>query len=223
MEQTFMKEKPVLPLVLSMSLPMVLSMLTNSLYNIIDSYFVAKISEEAMTAISLVFPLQLLVNSAGVGFGIGINAAAAFFLGAQQHEKANDATSAGLLLSLFHGIALTALCVTVIPHFLRLFTDTSAILEYGLDYSYIVFSFAPVITVGIAFEKVYQAEGKMTISMASMLCGCITNIPVSYTHLCPLLWPYERLRSLPTAESVFFSCGPGRYPCTGTVPDLPEG
>lgn len=176
MEQTFMKEKPVLPLVLSMSLPMVLSMLTNSLYNIIDSYFVAKISEEAMTAISLVFPLQLLVNSAGVGFGIGINAAAAFFLGAQQHEKANDATSAGLLLSLFHGIALTALCVTVIPHFLRLFTDTSAILEYGLDYSYIVFSFAPVITVGIAFEKVYQAEGKMTISMASMLCGCITNI-----------------------------------------------
>lgn len=176
MEQTFMKEKPVLPLVLSMSLPMVLSMLTNSLYNIIDSYFVAKISEEAMTAISLVFPLQLLVNSAGVGFGIGINAAAAFFLGAQQHEKANDATSVGLLLSLFHGIALTALCVTVIPHFLRLFTDTSAILEYGLDYSYIVFSFAPVITVGIAFEKVYQAEGKMTISMASMLCGCITNI-----------------------------------------------
>lgn len=176
MEQTFMKEKPVLPLVLSMSLPMVLSMLTNSLYNIIDSYFIAKISEEAMTAISLVFPLQLLVNSAGVGFGIGINAAAAFFLGAQQHEKANDATSAGLLLSLFHGIALTALCITVIPHFLRLFTDTSAILEYGLEYSYIVFSFAPVITVGIAFEKVYQAEGKMTISMASMLCGCITNI-----------------------------------------------
>ena len=201
MEQTFMKEKPVLPLVLSMSLPMVLSMLTNSLYNIIDSYFVAKISEEAMTAISLVFPLQLLVNSAGVGFGIGINAAAAFFLGAQQHEKANDATSAGLLLSLFHGIALTALCVTVIPHFLRLFTDTSAILEYGLDYSYIVFSFAPVITVGIAFEKVYQAEGKMTISMASMLCGCITNIlldPLMIFGVGPfLLWASAALHGLP--------------------------
>lgn len=81
MNQTFMKDKPVLPLVLSMSLPMVLSMLTNSLYNIIDSYFVARISEDAMTAISLVYPLQLLVTAVGVGFGIGINAVAAYFLG----------------------------------------------------------------------------------------------------------------------------------------------
>ncbi len=60
MEQTFMKEKKILPLVLSMSLPMMLSMLVNSLYNIVDSYFVAQISEQAMTALSLVYPLQLL-------------------------------------------------------------------------------------------------------------------------------------------------------------------
>lgn len=99
MNQTFMKEKKILPLVLSMSLPMVLSMLVNSLYNIIDSYFVAKISENAMTALSLVYPLQILINAVAVGLGIGLNTAASFYLGAQNHEKADDAASLGMVLS----------------------------------------------------------------------------------------------------------------------------
>ena len=73
MEQTYMKEKPILPLLLSMALPMVLSMMVNSLYNIIDSYFVAKINENAMTALSLVFPVQNLITAVGVGFGTGIS------------------------------------------------------------------------------------------------------------------------------------------------------
>ena len=74
MNDTFMKEKPILPLILSMTLPMVLSMLVNSLYNIIDSFFVAQISEEAMTALSLVYPVQNFINAVGIGFGVGINA-----------------------------------------------------------------------------------------------------------------------------------------------------
>ena len=74
MNQTFMKERRILPLVLSMSLPMVISMAVNSLYNIVDSFFVAKISEDAMTALSLVFPIQNLVNAVTIGFAIGINA-----------------------------------------------------------------------------------------------------------------------------------------------------
>ena len=72
MDQTFMKEKKILPLVLSMALPMIISMAVNSLYNIIDSFFVAKVSENAMTALSLVYPIQNLVNSIAVGFGVGI-------------------------------------------------------------------------------------------------------------------------------------------------------
>ena len=82
MDQTFMKEKKILPLVLSMALPMIISMAVNSLYNIIDSFFVAKVSENAMTALSLVYPIQNLVNSIAVGFGVGINAVVAFHLGA---------------------------------------------------------------------------------------------------------------------------------------------
>ena len=87
MEQTFMKEKNILYLVLTMSLPMVISMMVNSLYNIIDSFFVAKISEQAMTALSLVYPLQNLINAVTIGFGIGLNAVVAYFLGAQDQTQ----------------------------------------------------------------------------------------------------------------------------------------
>ena len=88
MDNTFMKEKPVLPLLLSMALPMVISMLVNSLYNIVDSLFVAKISDSAMTALSLVFPVQNFINAAGIGFGVGINAVIAFYSGAGDKERA---------------------------------------------------------------------------------------------------------------------------------------
>ena len=104
MNQDFMRTKPILPLVLSMALPMMLSMLINSLYNIVDSMFVARLGEQALTAVSLVYPLQTLIVSIGVGFGVGINAAVAFFMGAGEKEKADRAASQGLFLSLVHGI-----------------------------------------------------------------------------------------------------------------------
>lgn len=176
MNQTFMKEKSILPLVLSMSLPMVLSMLVNSLYNIIDSYFVAKISEDAMTALSLVFPLQNLVSAIGVGFGIGINAVAAFYLGAKKQDMTNAAASVGLLLNALHGLLLTAACLLLMPRFLALFTQNEQIIAYGLTYSEIVFAFSIMITVSVSFEKIFQAEGQMTVSMISMMAGCVMNI-----------------------------------------------
>ena len=89
MNDTFMKEKPILPLLTSMALPMVISMLVNSLYNIVDSFFVAQINEQAMAALSLVFPVQNFVNATAIGFGVGINAMIAFHLGAGNKENAN--------------------------------------------------------------------------------------------------------------------------------------
>ena len=82
MNDTFMKEKPIFPLLVSMALPMVISMLVNALYNIVDSLFVAQISEDAMTALSLVYPVQNLINAIAIGFGVGINAQIALHLGA---------------------------------------------------------------------------------------------------------------------------------------------
>ena len=83
MNENFMKEKPVFPLLVSMALPMVISMLVNSLYNIVDSFFVAQISEDAMTALSLVYPVQNFVNAVAIGFGIGLNAVISYYLGAE--------------------------------------------------------------------------------------------------------------------------------------------
>lgn len=176
MNQTFMKERPVLPLVLSMSLPMMLSMAVNSLYNIVDSYFVAKISEDAMTALSLVFPLQNIITSIGVGFGIGINATISYYLGAKMQKKANAAACQGLLIALFHGIFLTLFFLAIAPGFLRLFTKNPTVLTMGIEYSTIVFLFSTAITIGIAFEKIFQSVGRMKTSMFSMMCGFIVNI-----------------------------------------------
>lgn len=176
MQSDFMREKPVLPLVLSMALPMTLSMLVNSLYNIVDSYFVAKISEEAMTALSLVYPLQIFINAVAVGLGIGLNAVAAYYLGAQQKKEADGAATAGVVISIFHGIILTVLCILTVPYFLRLFTQDETVIQHGLTYSTIVFMFATALSLGVAFEKIFQAEGQMMISMICMMGGCVTNI-----------------------------------------------
>ena len=171
-----MKEKPILPILLSMAAPMILSMLVNSLYNIIDSIFVAKISEDAMTALSLVFPIQNVVNSVAVGFGIGINVMIAFCLGADQREQADKAASQGMFLSIVHGIILSITGILIMPSFLKLFTNNQDTLSLGLRYSNIVLLFSIIIHVEITFEKYFQAMGMMVVSMLSMLCGCILNI-----------------------------------------------
>lgn len=176
MEQTYMKEKPVLQLVLSMSLPMILSMMVSSLYNIIDSFFVAKISEKAMTALSLVYPVQNLVNAVTIGFGVGMNAVIAFYLGAQDQKKANATAIQGTLLSVLHGLVLTVGCIAVMPVFLRSFTSDEETIRLGLQYANIVFGFAMIIALDLAFEKLFQAVGQMTVAMVSMLSGCIANI-----------------------------------------------
>lgn len=176
MNQTFMKEKKILPLVISMSLPMVISMAVNALYNIVDSFFVAKISENAMTALSLVFPVQNLVASIAVGFGVGMNARIAFCLGAEDQAQADRATATGMLLSFVHGLILTLLCLLVIPWFLSLYTQDAQTLHMGLAYANRVFLFSIVIMLGVALEKIFQAVGRMKVSMVSMLAGLVVNI-----------------------------------------------
>ena len=178
MNDTFMKEKPVLPLILSMSLPMVLSMLVNSLYNIVDSFFVAQISEEAMTALSLVYPVQNFINAVGIGFGVGINAVIAFYLGAGDYEKADQSATQGLVLAVIHGIVMTVCCITIMPVFLRMFTSSEAVIELGVRYSVVAFAFTLIVTVSMAFEKLFQAVGNMKTTMISLMCGCITNIAI---------------------------------------------
>lgn len=175
-EQTFMKEKKVLPLVLSMSLPMVISMGVNSLYNIVDSYFVAKMSEDAMTALALVYPVQNIITAIAVGFGIGTNAVISYFLGARHQEDADRATTQGMLFNLLHGILLAVICIGVMPAFLRMFSSDEKVISLALIYAERAFIFAPVIAAGVAFEKIFQSVGRMKVSMFCMMCGFVANI-----------------------------------------------
>lgn len=176
MEQLSMKEKSITKLVILMSMPNVLSMLVNSMYNIVDSFFVAKISEDAMTALSLVFPMQNLVTSIAVGFGVGMNAMIALNMGAKNQKAADASASYGMLFSLLHGILLTFFCIGIMPKFLRLFTTNQKVISLGIEYSNIAFSFAISVNVGIALEKIYQSLGRMKTSMVVLIVGCVTNI-----------------------------------------------
>lgn len=173
---TFMKEKPVLPLILSMALPMVISMCVNSLYNIVDSYFVAKISEDAMTSLSLVYPVQNFINAVAIGFGVGINAVIAFHLGAGDRDNADKAATNGLVLSVIHGVVLTVACVAIMRAFLQAFTSSESIIGLGVDYCNIVFLFTIINSLNLFFEKLFQAVGDMKITMIGLMAGCITNI-----------------------------------------------
>ena len=176
MNDTFMKEKPVGPLLASMALPMVFSMLVNSLYNIVDSFFVAQISEQAMTALSLVYPVQNMINAVAIGFGIGINARVSYHLGAGDKKMADTAATHGFFLSVIHGILMTVISITVMPVFLQMYTQDETVIRMGLEYSTIVFLFSTVISISLFFEKLFQAVGRMKVSMIALLVGCTSNI-----------------------------------------------
>ena len=159
MNQEYMKEKPVLPLILSMSTPMMLSMLVQSLYNIIDSIFVAKIGEDALAAVSLVYPLQNLITALTVGFGVGMNARIAFYLGAGEKEKADTATSQGIFLGTVHGILVTIAGLFFAPVYLRMYTQDERVLSWSIAYANIIFGMSALLVVGVTFEKGRRKNG----------------------------------------------------------------
>lgn len=176
MNDTFMKEKAIFPLLTSMALPMVVSMLVNALYNIVDSLFVARISEEAMTALSLVYPVQNLINAIAIGFSIGIAALISLHLGAGNKEKADMAATHGMVLSLIHGVVISIVCTAIMPRFLRSFTSDETVIAMGVTYSRVAFMFAVVIMAAMAFEKIFQAVGRMNITMIGLMGGSVCNI-----------------------------------------------
>lgn len=176
MQETFMKTKPVFSLVWSMSLPMVLSMLVASLYNIVDSYFVAKISEDAMTALSLVYPAQNLINAVTIGFAVGANSVISYHLGAQNMQKADAAAAQSIIYNAAHGIILTVVLYIAMPFFLGMFTEDEAVIDMGLRYSNIAFAFAVFFAISMSMEKIFQAAGKMLMAMICMLASGICNI-----------------------------------------------
>lgn len=171
-----MGTRPVFRLLLSMAVPPILSMLIQSMYNIVDSIFVARISRDALTAVSLAFPLQNLVLSVAVGIGVGISAVISQSLGAKNTRAADAAAANGLLLTAVHAVLFILFGLLFAKPFIDLFTDDPAIYAMGCQYSLIVICFSCGNLFHIYFEKMFQATGNMLVPMVLMLIGALTNI-----------------------------------------------
>ncbi|MCQ4636070.1 MATE family efflux transporter [Anaerovorax odorimutans] len=171
-----MGTKPVFPLLMTMSVPAMVSMLIQSLYNIVDSLFVGRLSQEALTAVSIVFPLQNLVLAVAVGLGVGVNANIARSLGEKRQEDADQAASHGLFLTFFHITGFVVLGILGSSWFVGLFTDSPEILQMGSQYSHIVICLSGASLIHILIEKIFQATGKMLAPMLFQIVGAGVNI-----------------------------------------------
>ncbi len=168
--------KPMFPLVLSLSLPAMFSMLVQALYNIVDSIFVAWYSESALAAVSLVFPVQSLMIAVAVGTGVGLNSVIARRMGEGRMDRAQSAAAHGIVLGVFNWAAFAVAGFLLAPAFFGLFTDDPEMLAQCVSYGRIVTVFSAGIFVQINIEKVFQATGNMVYPMLFMLVGSIINI-----------------------------------------------
>ena len=167
---------PVNKLLISMAAPMMLSMLIQALYNIVDSIYVARIEEYALTAVSLAFPLQNLMISVGVGIGVGINAWLSKHLGEKQFEQANRVAMNGLFLEVVSYLIFLVIGLTVIEPFLLSQTDIPEIIEYGKTYLRICLCCSFGLFTQLACERLLMATGRTVLSMVTQATGAIVNI-----------------------------------------------
>ncbi|MBQ8027910.1 MAG: MATE family efflux transporter [Clostridia bacterium] len=168
---------PIGKLILTMSLPMMLSMLVQALYNIIDSIWVAKVSEDALTAVSLAFPVQNLMIGVATGTGVGINALLSRNLGARNFEKVNKVASNGLFLAALSSVLFLFVGLFAVKPFFTTQVDTSSpIFSYGVDYLSVCCALSFGVFGQVTVERLMQATGKTTLSMVTQLSGAIINI-----------------------------------------------
>ena len=168
--------KPMLPLLLGMSLPAMFSMMIQALYNVVDSIFVAKYHPDALQAISLAFPMQMVMIAFGIGTAIGVNSLIARRLGARNFDEANNAATTGLVLAGCNWLLFLILGLTVSRPFIALFTENETVREYGGQYLSIVLCVSIGLMVSSMCEKILQATGNMIFPMLTQLLGAVINI-----------------------------------------------
>lgn len=167
---------PVPKLLISMSLPMIISMLVQALYNIIDSMFVAQLSEDALTAVSLAFPVQNLMIAIATGTGVGINALLSRNLGEKRFEEANLAARNGIFLGFISFICIAVFGTVGSRFFFAAQTDNAVIVNYGTQYMLVITIMSFGIFLEITFERLLQATGKTFYTMITQGTGAVINI-----------------------------------------------
>ena len=167
---------PVKRLIVSMSFPMMISMLVQAMYNIVDSIFVSHLSEDALTAVTLAFPLQMMIISVGSGTGVGINALLSKALGEKKQKRANKAANNGLLLTFISFIIFVAVGIFIAEPFIRSQTDSSNIADMGTVYLYTCCTLSIGVFFQMTFERLLQSTGRTHLSMISQITGAVINI-----------------------------------------------
>ncbi len=171
-----MSNAPMTKLILSMSLPAMFSMLVQALYNVVDSVFVSHYSQDALTAVSLAFPIQMLLIAVAVGTGVGLNSLVSRRLGEKRNEEASQAATHGIVIGVASWIVFAIIGIFFTRMFFNAFTDKPELIEMGTSYTSIVTIFSIGVFVEINIEKTLQATGNMIYPMIFQLIGAITNI-----------------------------------------------
>jgi putative MATE family efflux protein len=167
---------PIPKLVLIISAPVILSMIIQALYNIVDSAFIANYSEQAFTSVSLAFPIQLALSAIAAGTGIGITSMISRKLGEKDIDGASNSAEHGILLFIVYSIVFVILGLFTAKYFFRMFTNDTALIAYGTTYISIImiFTFGRMISQG--FMSIFQGSGSMVIPMISQILGAVINV-----------------------------------------------
>lgn len=171
-----LQTKPIGRLLVSMSLPVMLSMLIQALYNIIDSIYVSRLGTNALTAVSLAYPLQNVIISVAVGTSVGMSSVISIYKGAGKPQKANQAAVTGLVLTGISYVMIAIAGIFITKPFLQMFTNDSATLKEACTYGYIVVCASFGCLFQLAMEKIFQGIGEMKVTMYLMAGGCMINI-----------------------------------------------
>lgn len=175
-EENKMGVMPVNKLLLSMSLPMMASMLVQALYNIVDSIFVSRVSEKALTAVSMAFPIQTLMVGVGIGTAIGVNAILSKALGEKDFDRVNKSAVNGVFLSALSYLLFLIVGLTVVRPFYMSQTSDTEIIEYGVQYLSIVCICSFGMFTQFIFERLLTSTGRTTLTMVTQTTGAVINI-----------------------------------------------
>ena len=182
MESTEVKKEnkmgtmPVVKLIVTMSLPAILSMTVLAMYNVVDSIFVGNYSQNGLAALSIVYPMQLLLISVSVGTAVGVNSLVSRKLGEKEFAEANSAATHGLITCLFSYVLFLLLGIFAVEPFMNIFTKDPEIMQFGIDYLRIVLILSIFSIIQVMIEKTLQATGNMIYPMLFQMLGAVVNI-----------------------------------------------
>lgn len=176
MNENKMGVMPVNKLLLTMAAPMVLSMLIGALYNVVDSLFVSHYGENALSAVSLAFPIQNIIIATGTGIGVGINALLSRYLGEKKQKKVNQTAMHGIILGIGFYVLILLFGILAVRSFYTVQTKDAAIVSMGIDYLTIICVFGFGQLFQLIFEKILQSTGRTSYTMVTQIVGAVINI-----------------------------------------------